>query len=160
MPTDLQYAYVYGMSTWRLIWEIILLGIKPVCLESSWLSGLSVTLGQTGQSIKSTKIGQSINIIDTAGITLYWDSIWEFILDNNILCIRSHISSIYMLHTHVDKMWFEYTMYSSMYNNNLYFKYKCSQYASQYIKCGHAIQIIFIRHVTQIKEWLYMSHGV
>jgi len=86
--------------------------------------------------------------------------IWEFILDNNILYIGSCLSYIYMLCTHVDKMWSRYTMYSSMYNNNLYFKYKCSQYASQYIKYEHAIQIIFVRHVTQSKAWLYMSHGV
>jgi hypothetical protein len=44
-----------------------------------------------------------------------------------------------MLCTDLDKMQSEYTMYSKMYDNNLYFKYKCSRYASQYIKYGHAI---------------------
>jgi len=33
----------------------------------------------------------------------------------------------------MDKMWSEYAMYSNMYDNNLYFKYKSLQYASQYI---------------------------
>ena len=66
-------------------------------------------------------------------------SIQEFILDNDISRIGSHISSIYMLCTDLNKMWSEYTMYSKTYDNNLYFKYKCSWYASQYIKYGYAI---------------------
>jgi hypothetical protein len=66
-------------------------------------------------------------------------SIREFILDNDISRIGSHISSIYMLRTDLDKMQSEYTMYSKTYDNNLYFKYKCSRYASQYIKYGHVI---------------------
>ena len=46
-----------------------------------------------------------------------------------------------------NEMWSEYTMYSSMYDNNLYFKYKCSQYV--------AIRQIWACHTDNI-----MRHGL
>jgi len=98
------------------------------CLEFNWCVKQYLS-----QSLHDDRVLHSGNY------TISGLFIQEFILDNNILCIGSRISSIYMLRTHLDKMWSEYTMYSSMYDNNLYFKYKCSQYASQYIKYGHDI---------------------
>jgi hypothetical protein len=58
----------------------------------------------------------------------------------------------------MDKMWSEYAMYSNLYDNNLYFKYKSSQYASQYIKYGHIEDIYMSRD--NYKEWLYASRDI
>jgi len=44
--------------------EASLTGMSDDFVPTYLLTGLSLTLGQTGQSIKLTKIGQSINIID------------------------------------------------------------------------------------------------
>ena len=57
----------------------------------------------------------------TVGISVCRDSIREFILDNDISHIGSHIS-IYMLCTHLNKMWSEYTTYN-LSNPNMFVVY-------------------------------------